>query len=60
MFVSSSSVFAQETISTVDDILTHISKEPRPHESLVQWYYAIDDLTQAVKRHRDHNSGLRW
>lgn len=56
MFVSS--VFAQETVSTVDDILTHISKEPRPRESLVQWYYAIDDLTQAVQTQAPQSSSL--
>jgi hypothetical protein len=49
MFLTLVSVSAEQSFFTLEDIKAKISKDSSPREALVQWYYAIEDLTQAVR-----------
>ena len=43
-------VSAQQEISSLQDIMTQIEQQKNHNEALIQWYYAIEDLHQAVAK----------
>ena len=49
MYVSLDFVFARQEITDVQDIITIVDSSKNPSESLVQRYYAFEDLRQEIR-----------